>query len=231
MRTSGFAVAQKKSQYLIALMPEFDSIAFGLTLCLYFIYHMGLFFLFKRYPEKTVIGITRSARVVWTKLVINKRDSILCVQTLRNWILQSSLLASTSITICVGLLAFFRSSATSSDFSDLKIGFTISFYFFSFLAFSQSIRVFNHVSFCILVAEQGEHGDSLSEQLTFGFVASLLNQACLFSTIGFRFFYLSFPFLFWFVGKYNERLYGSVYLLGSTLFILVLLMTLDLSWS
>lgn len=97
------------------------------------------------------------------------RNAILCVQTLRNNILMSSLMATTSITISVTIAAILR-----EDFQDqeditntVRAAFIVGFFLASFIAFTQvrlplvftsceqSMRILNHVVFLILAGVYG----------------------------------------------------------------------------
>ena len=51
------------------------------------------------------MGITNHLRAHWVESIMEDRRDILAVQTLRNWTMAASFLASTGILICLGLLS------------------------------------------------------------------------------------------------------------------------------
>jgi uncharacterized membrane protein len=91
-------------------------------------YHIYWFHQVRKAPFQTYRGITRHIRRVWVESVITEKRDILSVQTLRNWIMASSFLASTAMLIGLGLLSIlFRPEHLSEvPFSfnavDLRIG-------------------------------------------------------------------------------------------------------------
>ena len=68
-------------------------------------YHVYWIFQLKHEPLKTYLGITKHLRRMWVQSIMQERRDILAVQTLRNWIMASSFLASTAILIGLGLLS------------------------------------------------------------------------------------------------------------------------------
>lgn len=93
-------------QFPTSLQPE--EIAAILLLALY---HVTLYSLVKLQPNRTVIGITRQARCLWIKYLIQQKQSILAIQTLRNWIMQSTMLGATSSSLSIGLIAFLATTS------------------------------------------------------------------------------------------------------------------------
>lgn len=63
------------------------------------IYHLHLYFSVKRNPGKTAIGMTNRLRQQWVETIMAERRDIYAVPTIRNWVMASSLLASTAILI------------------------------------------------------------------------------------------------------------------------------------
>ncbi len=73
---------------------------------LFLIYHLHYYFLVKHSPMQTAVGITRYLRTFWVETVMEQKRDILAVQTLRNWVMASSFLASTAILISLGMLSY-----------------------------------------------------------------------------------------------------------------------------
>ncbi|KAI9201798.1 uncharacterized protein BJ171DRAFT_516538 [Polychytrium aggregatum] len=210
------------------------------SLVLLVAYHLFLVYAIRFRAISTVIGLTRRARRTWTAKIIEKPDAILGVQALRNWIMASSQLASTSVAVMAGLVAFMTSFGKQSDSllspgdSSLstKLGALAFIFMLAFFSFTQAMRYFNHVSI-LLCAAAGSKSRSSSESPESklhdwitedlgkieDFIANLLNRGALFHTIGMRCLYLSFPAAIWFFGRWA--------LLGATICLIVLLALLD----
>src|SRR5512135_2951198 len=69
-------------------------------------YHCYWLYQVRRAPLRTYRGITRYLRREWVESIMKEKRDILSVQTLRNWIMAASFLASTSMIIGLGLLSF-----------------------------------------------------------------------------------------------------------------------------
>ena len=84
------------------------------SFCVMVAYHIYLRHVYKTNPKKTVYGLTSSARRVFIASIMYRRNEILAVQTLRNWIMMASAMASTAIIIMIGLIAFLSAVGTKS---------------------------------------------------------------------------------------------------------------------
>ena len=129
------------------------------------IYHLHYYYLVKQVPMQTAIGITRYLRGLWVETVMEQKRDILAVQTLRNWIMASSFLASTAIIISLGILGYIFQHKTISELpfsfdrivsnieniDILKILVLFMVFAFAFFNFTLSIRYYNHVNFMINV--------------------------------------------------------------------------------
>jgi uncharacterized membrane protein len=69
-------------------------------------YHLYLYYVFRSNPERLVYGLTSSSRRVFIAQIMNRKNQILGVQTLRNFVMMSSAMATTAIYIIVALMAF-----------------------------------------------------------------------------------------------------------------------------
>ena len=73
-------------------------------------YHIRLAYKVRTAPLTTAIGITNQLRRDWVQSIMEERRDILAVQTMRNWVMAASFLASTAILISLGIInAAFRS--------------------------------------------------------------------------------------------------------------------------
>jgi uncharacterized membrane protein len=136
-----------------------------------------------------------------------KRD-ILAVQTLRNWSMAASFLASTSVLLTIGLLSFLLQSGQgpalldklnllgSSDESlfTFKTLLLILCFLTAFANFSLSLRYFNHVALDIGVPVADTDADATD------IVTALFDCGATHYTLGMRAYYIAIPVTFWFFG-------------------------------
>ncbi|MCJ7541422.1 MAG: DUF599 domain-containing protein [Desulfobacterales bacterium] len=192
-----------------------------------FIYHVHLVHKVRRDPLSTSIGITNNLRREWIQNVMAEKLDILAVQTLRNWIMAASLLASTAILITLGAVNIAiwpdRLSALSHALNLVgsknetlwvfKMLLLIVDFFFAFFNFTLAIRYFNHVNFGINVPEK--EGSPANHD----FMTEVINRGSLHYTMGMRGYYLAIPFALW--------LFGPTWFLSGTVFLIWVLFKLD----
>ncbi|XP_043699165.1 uncharacterized protein LOC122649962 isoform X2 [Telopea speciosissima] len=135
------------------------------------------------------------------------KNGVLAVQTLRNNIMASTLLATTAITLS-SIIGVFVSSSTNSYTSPLRLVYGNKFpmvssikyfsillcFLVAFLCNVQSIRYYAHVSFLVTLPTLKDKKDSVA------YVARSLNRGSFFWSLGLRAFYLSFPLFLWIFG-------------------------------
>ena len=68
------------------------------------VYHVHLTIKVRTSPMTTSIGLTNHLRREWVQTVMEDNRDILAVQTLRNWVMASSFLASAAILIGLGII-------------------------------------------------------------------------------------------------------------------------------
>jgi uncharacterized membrane protein len=135
------------------------------------------------------------------------KNGVLVVQTIRNNIMASTLLATTAITLSSLIGVFVSSkSESSSASSELVYGNKTSFissikyfsillcFLLAFLFNVQSIRYYAHVSFLATVPTWKDNKESIE------YVARNLNRGSFFWSLGLRAFYVSFPLFLWIFG-------------------------------
>ncbi|EXC32773.1 hypothetical protein L484_019887 [Morus notabilis] len=172
-------------------------------------YHVWLWHKVRTQPESTIIGINANGRRFWVSAIVkdNEKKNILAVQTLRNTIMGSTLMATTSILLCSGLAAVISSTysvkkplndtvyGAHGDFMvALKYVTLLTIFLFSFLCHSLSIRFINQVNILI---NSPQDDTSL---VTTAYIAELLEKGYLLNTIGNRLFYAALPLLLWIFG-------------------------------
>ena len=195
----------------------------GVTFFVLTSYHLYWIFKVRRSPFQTYLGITKHLRHIWVKSIITDKRDILSVQTLRNWVMASSFLASTAMILGLGILSFvFRPDHLSEVPFDLmqmfsrmktlfmvKLMFLMAHFFFAFFSFTLSIRYMNQVNFMINVPIDCD--PLLSPE----FIAHSLDIGMMHYTLGMRAYYLSVVVTLW--------LFGPVWMfLGSLVMIFVL---------
>ncbi|MGO9620012.1 MAG: DUF599 domain-containing protein [Desulfobaccales bacterium] len=191
------------------------------------IYHVRLIYLVRRHPLTTSIGVTNHLRLHWVESVMADKRDILAVQTLRNWVMASSFLASTAILICLGIISIAASPEKMGEITPglselvrehrvlwlFKLMVIIIDFFIIFFNFTMSIRSFNHVNFIINVPS------TLAHKLTPDYVAGILSHATFHYTFGMRGYYIGVLLVLW--------LFGPIWMLLGTIILIVVLYRLD----
>ncbi|PKI35609.1 hypothetical protein CRG98_044063 [Punica granatum] len=177
-------------------------------------YHLWLLHKIMKHPNKTVIGVNAINRRYWVRAMMEdvSKNGILAVQTLRNNIMASTVLASTAITLC-SLIALLMTSGNENNSSFLVVlgdrsTFWFSIKFFSilvcflvaFLFNVQSIRYYSHASILINVPYKKISPDHRHQEARAEYVATTVNRGSYFWSLGLRAFYFSFPLFLWMFG-------------------------------
>ncbi|KAJ7970100.1 Protein of unknown function, DUF599 [Quillaja saponaria] len=174
-------------------------------------YHVWLWHKVRTQPFTTTIGINANSRRFWVPAMIRdiEKKNILAVQTLRNLIMGSTLMATTSILLCAGLGAVISSTySVKKPLNDvifgahgefmvgLKYATLLTIFLFSFFCHTLSIRFFNQVSILICTPQ-----DSMSMVTTpENYLTELLEKGTMLNTVGNRIFYGGLPLLLWIFG-------------------------------
>lgn len=191
------------------------------------IYHFHWIYLIRRKPLTTSVGITNHLRGHWVEHIMAEKLDILAVQTLRNWVMASSFLASTGILICLGLLSVAASPEKMAEITPslselvrehrvlwlFKLMVLIVDFFFIFFSFCMAIRYFNHVNFMINVPS------SLAHKITPDYITDILNNGTMHYTMGMRGYYFAVLLFLW--------LFGPIWMLIGTIVMVIVLYHLD----
>jgi uncharacterized membrane protein len=214
-----------REKYVVVELPEF--IVVGISIALLFGYHARLYLRIKRRPEKTAFGKHKIARSFWLDQYAGSKHDILVVQTLRNWIMSSTFLASTSILVALGLLGIVTTTDQLSGLSQelnllgsadaklllAKFLLILLLFMTSFFAFTFSIRFITHAGFVANLPKE------LDTEAPFIQLHEDLEKGALCYFVGLRCLYLSVPVAMW--------LLGPVWLLAATVFLLGVLIRFD----
>jgi uncharacterized membrane protein len=191
------------------------------------IYHLHWLYLIYRKPMATAVGITNHLRGHWVESIMEERRDILAVQTLRNWTMAASFLASTGILICLGLLSVAASPEKMAEITPslnelvrehrvlwlFKLMVLIVDFFFIFFSFCLAIRYLNHVNFMINVPF------NLAHKITPEYITGILNRGMMHYTMGMRGYYFSVLLFLW--------LFGPIWMLMGTVVMTIVLYHLD----
>jgi uncharacterized membrane protein len=211
-------------------MPESSQWEFFITAVSFLIlgiYHFHWIYRIYRKPMTTSVGITNHLRGHWVESIMEERRDILAVQTLRNWVMAASFLASTGILICLGLLSVAASPEKMAEITPslnvlvrehrvlwlFKLMVLIIDFFFIFFSFCLAIRYFNHVNFMINVPS------TLAHKVTPEYITNILNRGMMHYTMGMRGYYFSVLLFLW--------LFGPIWMLIGTVVMVIILYHLD----
>jgi len=198
-----------------------------LALILLGVYHLLLYRRIRRDPMNTSQGLARQVRASWVKGIMQGSKDILAIQTLRNWTMAATFLASTAILIGLGIfnlaltvdkqgeLSLLMSQLSNnhpfiwmSKLILLGVNFLVAFF-----NFALAVRYFNNTGFMINLPADPASSISAAD------VVEFLNRGGVHYTLGMRGYYLSVPLALW--------LFGPLWLLAGTLLILAFLYRLD----
>ncbi|KAH7438683.1 hypothetical protein KP509_04G026600 [Ceratopteris richardii] len=208
-------------------MEYLDSVLVPLGVLILLLYHARLIYLVHYFPTVTVYGINQVNRQVWVRSMMadGLKNGVLAVQTLRNNIMASTLLATAAILLC-SVLSVLVNNSDRLQQSSIVLGDRRSFltsikllcvlvcFIVAFLSNVQSVRYYSHVSFLISIPV-GPTAPGLNPS----YVNKAMARGALFWAIGLRAFYFSIPLFLW--------LFGPVPMFVSTVIMAIMLHFLD----
>ncbi|EOY04725.1 Uncharacterized protein TCM_019911 isoform 1 [Theobroma cacao] len=194
-------------------MKYLDCILVPLGILTMVAYHIWQLHRIIKHPTKTIIGVNAISRRFWVHSMMEDvgKNGVLAVQTLRNNIMASTVLASTAIMLS-SLIALLmsntgRDKSTWLDFGDRsEQAFSIKYFsilvcFMAvFLLNVQSIRYYSHASILINIPFKKMYSDQHHRNLTAEYVATTVNRGSYFWSLGLRGFYFSLPLFLWIFG-------------------------------
>ncbi|ONK70634.1 uncharacterized protein A4U43_C05F35780 [Asparagus officinalis] len=184
----------------------------GITLCS--VYHVWLWRVIKSRPHTTDVGVNSAAQRRWAVAMIeeNGKKHMVVVQSIRNAIMASTLMATTSILLCTGLAAILSSTysvkkplnsslyGAHQDFMIYLKFVTLLFVFLlTFICYTLSIRIMNQACFLINIPNIGDEHER-DPAITVGYICDTLNKGFLLHGVGNRLFYAAIPLLLWMLG-------------------------------
>lgn len=196
------------------------------SLVLFFGYHGKLCYDLKYRPLRTTYGVYNHMRRSWVEEMMQSGQKIVAVQTLRNWTLAASFLASTAILVALGILNIFFSenlsgithqlvskSILSKDLLEVKLTLLVIAFLFSFASFAFAIRYYNHVA--LMMSVPSGKNKFITEESVF----RRLRFGTGHYTLGMRSFYMSIPLALWLI--------SPVYFLAGSFGLIILLYRID----
>ena len=204
-------------------------IEFGLSpvaLLLLIVYHVNLYRKVKNDPMSTSMGLADHTREMWVQTIMSQGKDILAVQTLRNWTMAATFLASTAILIALGVFNLAVTTDRQSEVSTLishlgsehpalwlaKLLLLGADFMYAFFNFTLAVRYFNHTGFMINLPTE-------NTEIEVEDVVVILDRGGIHYTLGLRGYYLAIPLALW--------LFGPIWLVGGTLFLILSLYRLD----
>ncbi|CAO2186988.1 unnamed protein product [Urochloa humidicola] len=203
---------------------QLDYVLVPLGLAVMLGYHLWLLRRIRRRPETTVIGINAINRRIWVRHIMEEpsgKHAVLAVQTMRNTIMASTVLASVAITLSslvAALMAsgaahgLFSSSSSSSSTTtpiptlaggaageaalELKFFAILVCFLVAFLLNVQSIRYYSHTGLLVNVPLAAHRRPATAV----GYVTGTLNRGFYFWSLGVRAYYFSCPVFLWLFG-------------------------------
>jgi uncharacterized membrane protein len=191
---------------------ETDVVAFAISLLLVAGYYYFLYLKVRIDPTYTIHGVNALARRLWVENIMrNSNKDIMAVQTLRNFIMAPSLMASTAALLIIGTLTLSGQAENishswhtlsiggshSTELWIMKVMLLLVDFIVAFFAFAMSVRLANHVLFMVNVPEHDAH-HNLSPRA----IARRLHRAGNMFAIGMRSFFFAIPLVFWLFGPY-----------------------------
>lgn len=182
-------------------------------------------------PLYTIHAVNSHARTLWVKNIMSSPSKeVMAVQTLRNFVMGASLMASTAALLIIGTLtlsgqaeavsrnwhAMSAYGSASPELWIVKVLALLADFIVAFFAFAMAVRLANQVAFMINIGA-GEVPAALSPEA----VTRRLNRAGNQFAIGLRAFFYAVPLVFW--------LFGPAFLVLATLGLVVALYRLDRS--
>lgn len=190
---------------------------------LLFFYHIFLFLMVWKKPLLTAAGQNGLVRKAWIAAILEDRKDVLAVQTLRNVMMSSSLLATTALTISTIIAAFFirgpegtskiveMSDETSEMFSvEHKLFSMILLFMLSFFSYMQSVRIHSHAGYMFGISKCADKPSFLTEI----YLWKLLDRGSFYHTIGTRLFYAAFLAVLWLFGPIISAVCAGVLLVA-----------------
>ena len=199
-----------------------DALCFALLVG-YMLYASGAS---RRHPECTHQGRSNRLRRAWVESVRAGSKDALAIETLRNWVMSTTLFASTCILIGLGIISMTFAGLdlaepsqalswvpSNVDIVRVKLLLLAALFFAGFMQFLLALRYYNQAGFVINLPDGFFNGPPAQP------IAATLDRAGDYYNRGTRVFILAVPFVLWLI--------GPDWFLGGVLIALLLLYRFD----
>lgn len=208
---------------------EADLVSFAVSSAIVAAYYLWMYLKVRHNPTYSIHGVNALARRLWVENIMrNQSKDVMAVQTLRNFVMGASLMASTAALLIIGTLTLSGQAnniaqswgllslvgSHASEMWIMKVMLLLAVFIFAFFSFAMSVRLANHVVFMVNVPND-QHYQALSPKA----VARRLQRAGNMFALGMRAFFFAIPLVFW--------LFGPNFLLISTVGLVMALYHLD----
>ncbi|RDX60722.1 hypothetical protein CR513_61112, partial [Mucuna pruriens] len=205
-----------------------DAMFMPFQLVIIIAYHVWLWHKTRTQPFTTTFGREADGRRLWVPTMMKniEKMSIVVIQSLRNVLMGSSLMATTSVLICAGLGAVISSTysvkkpindtifgARGEFMVGLKYAILLVTFSISFLCHTFSIGFLNQLNILICTPQDAK------SLVTSEYLTQLLEKAMLLNTVGNRLFYSALSLLLW--------IFGPVLTFLSSMTMLIIFYNLD----
>ncbi|KAL6644537.1 hypothetical protein ACP70R_016145 [Stipagrostis hirtigluma subsp. patula] len=196
-----------------------DAVLIPLGLLVPAAYHLWLWRAVRRRPLRSTLGINAATRRLWVFAMMkdNEKKAVLVVQSLRNVIMGSTLVATTSVLLCTGVAAVLSSTyAVKKPLSEavfgahgervvaLKYGALLATFLLAFLCHSLAICALNQATFLVNALSPAAASAAAAPLrlpgVTRDYVADVLERGFLLNLAGNRLFFAGAPLLLWILG-------------------------------
>jgi uncharacterized membrane protein len=225
-----YFLAMNIGQAEISIMEILRHFEYGLSpaaLMLLVFYHVLLYRKIRNDPLSTSFGLARRTRVLWVHAIMEGKKDILAIQTLRNWTMAATFLASAAILIGLGIFNLALTADKQGELSLLigpfasdhpglwtgKLILLGADFLFAFFSFTLAVRYFNHTGFMINLPCNASTDIDIED------VVEILERGGTHYTLGMRAYYMTIPLALW--------LFDPLWLIAGTLLMIVGLYRID----
>uniref|UniRef100_A0A0E0LWZ9 DUF599 domain-containing protein n=1 Tax=Oryza punctata TaxID=4537 RepID=A0A0E0LWZ9_ORYPU len=183
------------------------------------VYHVWLWRVVRHRPLCSTVGINSATRRLWVfgMMKDNEKKAVLVVQSMRNVIMGSTLMATTAILFCTGVAAILSSTYTvKKPLSDavfgahgeymmaLKYVTLLLAFLLSFLSHTTAICTLNQATFLLNTLPSSsfaaDGAATAGLPVTKDYVVDVLERGFLLNLVGNRLFFAGVPLLLWIFG-------------------------------
>ncbi|GJN15726.1 hypothetical protein PR202_gb02664 [Eleusine coracana subsp. coracana] len=197
-----------------------DVVLIPLAVLFPIIYHVWLWRAVRRHPLRSTVGINTTTRRLWVFSMMkdNEKKAVLVVQSVRNVLMGSTLVGTTSILFCTGVAAVLSSTyavkkplseaafgAHGETVTALKYVVLLSTFLLAFLCHSLAICTLNQATFLVNALSPPPPDAAAAALLripaiTRDYVADVLERGFMLNFAGNRLFFAGAPLLLWIFG-------------------------------